>query len=200
MKAAHYITQLLQAWQDGDRDSGEELMRIIRPELECLARKHLRKEYRKNHTLETGGLIDEAYIRLVNQHAVWQNRAQFFAVASQLMRWILTDYAKDRAAAKRGGKNENLPLEAAENSCGKNMSLDDLIDLDEVLTRLEKVNKLHAKIVEYRFYAGLSIEETAAMLKIPEYTVSNGWRTAKAWLLKELTRKSDGNPKDDSAH
>lgn len=181
------ITQMLIKWGDGDREALDELIPLVYRELRRLAARHLRRE-RANHTLQTTDLIHEAYLRLVDQRNVrWQNRAHFFAVSGQLMRRILVDHARRRHRAKRGGSGITLPLVeglllAAEKSDSN------LLALDEGLLRLAAIDPRQSEIVELRFFSGLTIVETAAVLGISLTTVKDDLNLAKAWLRRELAR------------
>jgi RNA polymerase sigma factor (TIGR02999 family) len=179
------ITQTLIDWSNGDREALDRLIPVVYTELRRQAARHLRRE-RPGHTLLTTDLIHEAYLRLVDQKNVrWQNRAHFFAVAAQLMRRILVDHARRRNRAKRGGSGIVLPLDegllvAAEKSD------EHLLALDEALMRLAAIDGRQSQIVELRFFSGLSIEETAAVLGVSLTTVKDDMNMAKAWLRREL--------------
>ncbi len=184
------ITAMLQAWGRGEREASDELVRLVYHELCRQARYHLRRE-RANHTLQTSALINEAYIKLVEQRSVkWESRTHFFALAAEMMRRILVDHAKTKHRQKRGGKEANLPLEAALTIKTDEREID-FIALDEALTRLSEIDRQQAKIVELRYFSGLSIEETAKVLEISKATVKRDWTMAKAWLRHELTRKGN---------
>ena len=178
------ITQLLVAWSEGNRTALDELVPLVHSELRRIARNYMRGE-RKGHTLQTTALINEAYVRLVDQkHVKWQNRAHFLALASELMRRILVDYARRRQSQKRGGAALQVTLsEAAEVS---NQRTPDLLALDEALTSLAEIDPRRSRVVELRFFGGLSIEETAEVLKVSDTTVERDWTIAKAWLHKTL--------------
>jgi RNA polymerase sigma factor (TIGR02999 family) len=178
------ITQLLVAWSEGNRTALDELVPLVHSELRRIARNYMRGE-RKGHTLQTTALINEAYVRLVDQkHVKWQNRAHFLALASELMRRILVDYARRRQSQKRGGAALQVTLsEAAEVS---NRRTPDLLALDEALTSLAEIDPRRSRVVELRFFGGLSIEETAEVLKVSDTTVERDWTIAKAWLHKTL--------------
>ena len=179
------ITEMLKAWSGGDREAAENFMPHVYDELRRQAHRYLRRE-RENHTLQTAGLVNEAYIRLIDQKNVtWQNRAHFFGIASQMMRRILVNYAVGRSRDKRGGGAIQITLdEATVGSC--NESDEQLIALDQALTRLETLDERQARIVEMKYFTGLSIEETAEVLKISPATVKREWTMAKAWLRSEL--------------
>jgi RNA polymerase sigma factor (TIGR02999 family) len=179
------VTQLLVAWSNGDREALDQLMPMVYAELRRQAARHLRRELAA-HTLQTTDLIHEAYLRLVDQRKVqWQNRAHFFAIAAQLMRRILIDHARRRQRVKRGGSAIALPLEegllvAAEKSEA------DVLALDEALTRLAAMDSRQSQIVELRYFSGLSIEETAAVIGLSPTTVKDDLNLAKAWLRREI--------------
>jgi RNA polymerase sigma-70 factor (ECF subfamily) len=160
---------------------------LVNAELHRQASRYLRRE-RAGHTLQTTALIHEAYLKLIDQREInWQNRAHFFGIAAQMMRRILVDYAKARHREKRGGIGENLPLEEAALVVSEEKSID-LIALDEALTRLFEFDERHARIVELRYFSGLSIDETAEALGISPATVKSDWKSAKAWLYQEITK------------
>jgi len=160
-------------------------MPVVYAELHRQAASYLRRE-RVGHTLQATALINEAYLKLIDQREVnWQNRAHFFGIAAQAMRRILVDHARTRHRDKRGGDAENLPLEAAQFATSDDGTVD-LIALDEALTRLALLDERQSRIVELRFFSGLSVEETAEALGVSPATVKNEWRTAKAWLFQEL--------------
>jgi RNA polymerase sigma factor (TIGR02999 family) len=186
------ITALLKAWSGGDAAALNRLTPLVYAELRSLARRYLRHESPGN-TLQTTGLVHEAYLRLVDAKGVdWQDRAHFFAVSAQMMRRILVDAARARASAKRGGGARRIEHSTA-------LNLDqiphpglergaELIALDDALNVLEQLNPRHARVVELRFFAGLSVEETASVLNVSPQTVIRDWKLAKAWLRRELTR------------
>jgi RNA polymerase sigma factor (TIGR02999 family) len=179
------ITRWLNEWSSGNENALDALMPIVYAELHRQAASYLRRE-RIGHTLQATALINEAYLKLVDQRDVnWQNRAHFFGIAAQAMRRILVDHARTRHRDKRGGSAENLPIEAAEFAVSGKDTVD-LIALDEALTRLGQLDERQARIVELRFFSGLSVEETAEALGVSKATVKNEWRTAKAWLFQEL--------------
>jgi len=181
------ITQMLQEWSGGKQEALDALLPLVYEELHRQASRYLRRE-RRDHTLQTTALIHEAYLKLIDQREVnWQNRAHFFGIAAQAMRRILVDYAKARHRAKRGGIGEDLPLEEAALVVSEERSID-LVALDEALTRLAKFDERQARIVELRYFSGLSIEETAEVLRISPATVKSDWNVAKAWLRYEITR------------
>jgi RNA polymerase sigma factor (TIGR02999 family) len=179
------VTGLLVAWSDGDDSALEKLIPLVYAELHKQAKRYLKGE-RQDHTLQTTALVNEAYLRLIDSSKVrWQNRAHFFAVAAQLMRRILVDFARSRNYQKRGGGAQQVSLEQAMViSSEKN---EDLVALDDALQSLAVIDERKAKIVEMRFFGGLSVEETAEVLKVSPDTVMRDWRLAKVWLLKELS-------------
>ncbi len=179
------ITVLLNAASAGDKIAPDKLLELVYDDLRRLAAKYMQNE-RNYHTLQATALVHEAFIRLVDwKNVTWQNRAQFFAVAAQVMRKILVDHARRRSAQKRDGGQKILLDEAVSFSREKEL---DLLALEEILSALEKIDKRQAKIVELRFFGGLSIEETAYVLNISETTVKSEWTFAKAWFQRELTR------------
>ncbi len=181
------ITEMLRQWSDGKQEVLESLLPLVYDELHRQAARYLRRE-RSNHTLQTTALINETYLKLINQREVnWQNRAHFFGIASQVMRRILVDYAKSRHRDKRGGVGEDLPLDGVTLAVSGDKGID-LEALDEALTRLAEFDKRQAQIVELRYFSGLSIEETAEVLRISPTTVKSDWKSAKAWLYREITK------------
>ena len=181
------ITQMLREWSGGKQEALDALLPLVYEELRRQASRYLRRE-RAGHTLQTTALIHETYLKLIDQREVnWQNRAHFFSIAAQAMRRILVDYARQRHREKRGGIGEDLPIEAAALAVSGERSID-LVALDEALTRLAAFDERQARIVELRYFSGLSVEETAEALRISPATVKNDWRTAKAWLFQEITR------------
>ncbi|HEX8566884.1 MAG TPA: sigma-70 family RNA polymerase sigma factor [Pyrinomonadaceae bacterium] len=182
------ITLLLKEWSDGRREALDALMPLIYEELRRQAARYLKKE-RGNHTLQTTALINEAYLKLIDQReVVWQNRAHFFAIAAQAMRRILVDYARERHREKRGGAAENLPLDEALTIVSPEKSVD-LVALDDALNRLAKFDARQARIVELRYFSGLSIDETAEILGVSNVTVRRDWDLAKSWLQLQLKSK-----------
>jgi RNA polymerase sigma factor (TIGR02999 family) len=191
MTPAQNVTELLVAWGNGDKSARDELMPLVYQELHRLAHHYMKNES-PGHTLQTSALVNEAFMRLVDQKNVkWQNRAHFFGIAAQLMRRILVDYARSRRYAKRGGGMRDLPLEEAlVISQERN---EEVIALDETLERLAEFDPRKSKIVEFRFFAGLSIEETAEVLAVSPGTVMRDWTLAKAWLRREMTAPKSGS-------
>jgi len=184
------ITQLLDAWSDGDRSALEELAPLVHEELRRLAHHYMRGE-RPGHILQTSALVNEAYLRLIDWKNVrWQNRAHFFAVAAQFMRRILVDLARERRFQKRGGGV--LPVSLSE-AAGFALEREaDLVALDEALAALAEMDERKGKVVELRFFGGMSVEEVADVLKVSKETVMRDWRLAKVWLLRELSREAAG--------
>jgi len=182
------ITEMLHDWSDDHRaDSADALLKLVYTELRRQAHRYLQKE-RRGHTLQTTALVHEAYLKLINQKSVaWESRLHFFAVAATMMRRILIDYAKTKHRVRRGGSNEDLPLEDTLTISVSETDFD-LLALDEALTRLAAKETHLAKIVELRFFSGLDVVETAEVLGISESTVKRDWQMAKAWLHRELTR------------
>jgi RNA polymerase sigma factor (TIGR02999 family) len=181
------VTKLLEDWSHGDQAALDRLMPLVHHELQRLAHRHLSRE-RPGHTLQTTALVNEAYLRLVDQREVhWQNRTHFFAIAAQLMRRILIDYARKRGYAKRGGGALHVALD--EVAVLSPERAPDLIDLDEALDKLAAVDHQACRVVELRYFGGLTIEETAESLGLSVDKVKGEWSTAKAWLYKEM-RKS----------
>ena len=182
------ITEMLRDWSENRRnDQGDALLELVYAELRDQAHRHLRKE-RPGHTLQTTGLVHEAYLKLTKQRNIsWESRSHFFAVAATMMRRILIDYAKTKHRLRRGGIHSDLPLENALTISVSETDID-LLALDEALNRLAEKDKHLAKIVELRFFSGLDVVETAKVLEISESTVKRDWQMAKAWLHRELTR------------
>lgn len=184
------VTRLLINWTNGDKGALEELMPLVYGELRRLAGRYLRRE-RADHTLQSTALVNEAFLRLVDQKNVqWQNRAHFFGVAAQMIRRILVDHARAHQAGKRGGGAPKLSLDEA---LGVPERKDlDLLALDEALTGLAKMDEQQSRIVELRFFGGLSIEDTAEVLGISPATVKRDWTMAKAWLYRDMMGRAQG--------
>ena len=184
------ITKLLCAWSEGDQSALEELTPIVYDELHRLARRYMRHE-RPGHSLQTTALVNEAYMRLVDYERMrWQNRAHFFAVSAQLIRRILVEHAR-RHNVKRGGGIPHVSLDEAAIVGGSRSP--DLVALDDAMKTLAQVDPRKEQVVEMRFFGGLSVEETAEVLKVSPVTVMRDWSTARAWLYRELASKtSDG--------
>jgi RNA polymerase sigma factor (TIGR02999 family) len=181
----HEITRILQAWHGGDREALNQLIPFVYDELHRQAARYLRRE-RPNHSLQTTALINETYLRLVEQRNTrWQNRAHFFAIAAQLMRRILVDYARARTRVKRGGDDLRVPFDDALLRVVEKSDVD-LLALDEALTRLAEIDDQQSRIIELRYFSGMSIEETAEALGISPATVKRDWQMAKAWLHHQL--------------
>ncbi len=200
------VTQLLASWRGGNEAALGELTGLVYQELRSLAQRHLRRE-RSNHTLQRTALVNEAFVRLVNQQSVdWQSRAHFFGLASNLMRRILVDHARARLASKRGSGVDAVSLDEIVNpteaddsgaSAGPRYAEpgqvdgetdEDVAAIDEALTRLGALDERQAKIVEMRYFGGLTIEETATAIGISDATVKREWTLARAWLRRELSR------------
>jgi RNA polymerase sigma factor (TIGR02999 family) len=180
------VTQLLQKWSEGEEQALDRLLPQIHDELRKLAASYLRRE-RSDHTLQPTALVNEAFLKLVDQRsAKWQNRAHFFGIAAQAMRRILVDHARAHAASKRGGALRKVPLDDAILVGG---AVDvDVLALDDALTRLAALDPQQSRIVELRFFGGLTMEETAEVMHISPATVGREWRMAKAWLAAEVGR------------
>jgi RNA polymerase sigma factor (TIGR02999 family) len=179
------ITELLLAWSEGEQDALRKLAPLVYGELHRLAHHYMAGE-RTGHTLQSTALVNEAYLRLVDSSRVkWQNRAHFFAVSAQLMRRILVDFARSRQYAKRGGKAHVVSLDevaVVDEECAE------LAALDDAMNALSAIDPRKSRVVELRFFGGLSVEETAEVLKVSGETVSRDWRLAKVWLRRELSR------------
>jgi len=187
-REASEITQMLREWSSGGKQEAlDKLMPLVYDELHRQAARFLRKE-RQGHTLQTTALINEAYLKLVKQRSVnWESRTHFFAIAAQAMRRILVDYAKTTHRKKRGGDDLKLSLEEAMQVAAKEGSVD-LIALDEALNKLAEQDERQARVVELRYFSGLSLEETAEALHISRATVATDWNMAKVWLYRELRK------------
>jgi RNA polymerase sigma factor (TIGR02999 family) len=182
------VTQLLLDWSEGDHEALDQLVPLVYDELRRIAHRHLHAE-RPDHTLTTTALVHEAYFKLVDQNRVqWKNRAQFFALSSQAMRRILLMYARTRNRQKRGGGQQPLPLDEALMLSETRAEV--LIDLDEALTRLEALDERMVRLVECRYFGGLTIEETAEALDVSAATVKREWRAARAWLHDALREQA----------
>ena len=182
------VTILLRAWSGGDQCALDQLVPILYRELKRIAKRYMMRE-RKEHTLQPTALVNEAFLRLVDVHGVqWQDRAHFFALSAQMMRRILVNYALARGAGKRGGSARKVSLEDAMIASPDGDS--QVVELDEALQQLAKFDPRKAQIVELRFFAGLSVEETAAVLKVSPQTVLRDWSLSKTWLSREMGRAS----------
>lgn len=178
------VSQLLRAWSDGDRRALDKLTPIVYEELRRLARRYMKGE-RAGHSLQTSALVNEAYMRLVDYKRMqWQDRAHFFAVSAQLMRRILVEHAR-RHNLKRGGGVQHVSLEDAA-AVGSERAAD-LVALDDAMNALARLDSRKLQVVEMRFFGGLSVEETAEVLKVSPVTVMRDWNSAKAWLYREMT-------------
>jgi RNA polymerase sigma factor (TIGR02999 family) len=181
------VSKLLLNWGQGDQGAREALIPLVYDELRRLARRYLRRE-RRDHTLQSAALVNEAYLRLIRQeHPQWQNRAHFFGVAAQLMRHILVDHARNRAAAKRGAGAPRLTLDP-DIALPQERDVD-LMALDDALNQLAALDPQQSRLVELRFFGGLSIEETSVVLGVSPATVKREWATARAWLQREMRNK-----------
>jgi len=181
------VSELLVKWNHGDQEALNQLMPLVYGELRKLARRYLRQE-RPDHTLQTTALVHEVYLKLIDQKLHdWQNRMHFFAITAQMMRRILVDYARGYRATKRGGACFKLSLDdAAEIAVGKNP---DLIMLDDALSALSVMDPQQGRVIELRVFAGLTVEETAKVLKISPRTVKREWGMARAWLHQQMNRQ-----------
>ena len=185
MSASESVTQLLFEWSHGDQRALDKLMPLVHSELHRLASNYLRRE-RQNHTLQPTALVNEAYLKLIDQkHARWQNRAQFFGVSAQLMRRILVDHARQHQAEKRGGQSQQRLSITGAGQLATKPDID-LLALHEALEELKTFDPQQERIVELRFFGGLSIEETAEVLGIGHATVERDWKMARAWLRRKL--------------
>jgi RNA polymerase sigma factor (TIGR02999 family) len=178
------VTQLLMKWGEGDQSALDKLMPLVYDELRRVASNYLRRE-RQNHTLQPTALVNEAYMKLVDQKAHWQNRAQFYGVAAQLMRRILVDHARQHQAAKRGGTHQQR-LSITSARAVADAPAVDLLAVHEALEELKQFDPQQERIVELRFFGGLSIDETAEVLGVGHATVERDWKMARAWLRKKL--------------
>jgi RNA polymerase sigma factor (TIGR02999 family) len=177
-------TDLLRAWSNGDRSAFDQLIPLVDKELRTLADRYMRQE-RPDHTLQTTALVNEAYVRLIDVNRIaWQSRTHFLAVAAQTMRRILVDFARRRGRQKRGGELVLVTLDEARD-VGQERATD-LVALDDALTALAAFDDRMSQVVELRFFGGLTVEETADALRVSPETVMRDWKTAKAWLLREL--------------
>jgi len=182
------VTQLLQGWRGGDRNALDALVPLVYKELRRLAHFQLRDE-RQDHTLQSAALVNEAYVRLVGlKTPQWESRTHFFAIAAQLMRQILVDYARRHGSAKRGGSVCKLSLDDAL-VVARRKALD-VVALDDALQELARIDERQSRVVELRFFGGLTLEEISAALEIGPATVQRDWTSARAWLYREISRKS----------
>ena len=182
--STHEVTGLLQAWSAGDEQALEKLMPLVYGELRRSARHYMAGE-RAGHTLQTTALVNEVYLRLLDLRRIsWQNRAQFLAICAQMMRRILTDFARSRRSQKRGGHTPPILFDEARFVCKRSS---DLAALDDALNALASIDQRKSKVVELRFFGGLSVKETAEVLQVSSETVMRDWKLAKVWLLRELS-------------
>lgn len=188
LPSTHEVTQLLKAWSTGDQQALEKLTPLVYEQLHQVAQRCMAGE-RSGHTLQTTALVNEVYLRLVDCGQMnWQDRAHFFAMSAKLMRRILIDFARSRGYQKRGGGVLQMSLDEAPSVCNERDA--NLLALDDALRALAVVDERKSKVVELRFFGGLSIEETAEVLRVSVETIVRDWRLAKVWLLREL---SEGN-------
>jgi len=186
----HDVTELLRAWTEGDAAALEKLTPLVYEHLHRLAHSYMTQEA-PGHTLQTTPLINEAYLRLIDAGRVsWQNRAHFFAMCAKVMRQILTDFARSRLSVRRGAEAQHLSLD--ESLTVSRQPRTDLVALDEALDRLAGVDPRKSQVVEMRFFGGLSVEETAEVLKVSPETVKRDWRLARSWLVRELIPSEPG--------
>ena len=185
------VTRLLLAWNDGEESAGTRLMDAVYAELRQLARAHLLRE-RRDHSLPATALVHEAYLKLVDQRrARWRNRTQFFAIASQVMRRLLIDHARARAASKRGAQ---LTVALEDLDVPSPVRAPDVIALDAALEKLATLDRRQARLVELRFFGGLTVDEAAAVLDVAAITAKRDWVLARTWLYRELGGRDDGPP------
>jgi RNA polymerase sigma factor (TIGR02999 family) len=189
-RTPHEVTQLLVAWGDGDQSALDKLMPLVYDELHRMAHRYMAQE-RPEHTLQTSALVNEAYVRLIDQKNVhWQNRAQFFGIAATSMRRILVGYARRRKRVKRGAGALQVSLDEA--AILSNERASEMVAIDEALEKLAAVDPRKSQVVELRFFGGLSIDETAEVLHVSPGTVMRDWTLAKAWLRQEISRDTAG--------
>ena len=192
LTTTHEITRLLRAWSTGDREALGKLTPLIHEELHRAAHHYMIRE-KPGHTLQTTALVNEAYVRLMDGSGTdWRDRAHFFDVCAQLMRHILTDYARSRQSAKRGGAAPHVSLDGA--AVVSSEPTEDLLAIDNALKKLAEFDPRKSQIVELRFFGGLDMEETAEVLKVSTATVSRDWKLAKTWLLQELNPQQRDEP------
>lgn len=190
------VTQLLKAMRTGDERAAEELLPLVYQELHRLARAYMRRE-RVEHTLQPTALINEAYLRLAHNDVDWQNREHFIGVAAQVMRRVLVDYARQHNAQMRGGELKRVEFD--EGFAVSNERMEEVVSLDEALSKLAVANPRQARVVELRYFAGLSVEQIAAMLGIAERSVKRDWALARVWLFRELRPNTGGYQKTHDA-
>jgi RNA polymerase sigma factor (TIGR02999 family) len=187
MTSTEAVTQLLIDWNNGDKAALDQLMPLVYAELHRLASSYLSRE-RSDHTLQPTALVNEAYLRLIKQNSIaWENRAQFFGIAAQMMRRVLVNHARDRHADKRGGHALRISLDDAISFFEERDV--NLVALDEALNALAELDPQQSRVVEMRFFGGLTIEEIAGQLNISPATVKRDWSTAKLWLLREISKQ-----------
>lgn len=182
-ESSHDVTRLLLEWGAGDRQAAERLMPLVYDELRKLARDYLRRE-RPDHTLQPTALVNEAFLKLVDQRRGFENRHHFFGIAAQAMRRVLVDHARVRASEKRGGVRRRVTLDDADVPTGERAA--ELLALDEALEKLAEVFPRKARVVELRFFGGFGVDETAEILGVSDKTVMREWESAKLWLYREL--------------
>lgn len=183
--SAHNLTELLVEWREGDKSALDKLTPLVYDELRRIAHRYVRRE-RNGHTLQTTALVNEAYVRLAgSKNIAWQNRAHFFAATAQVMRNVLIDHARRRLFAKRGGQVQQVAMDEAVTAMSEQRA-DELVVLDEALNELAKMDERKARVVELRYFGGLSLEETADLLDVSLMTVRRDWRAAKAWLFRRM--------------
>jgi RNA polymerase sigma-70 factor (ECF subfamily) len=190
--SAKEVTQLLMDWRNGDQTALDKLMPLVYDELHRLAHRYMRRE-RPGHTLQTSALVNEAYLRLVGQREMeWQSRAHFFAIAAQVMRHLLVDYARRRKYAKRGGDRIQVTLDEVVGATSGQPA--EIIALHEALEKLAAIDQRKSQLVELRYFGGMSVEETAEVLGVSGITVKREWLKAKAWLYREIDRGGSLKP------
>jgi RNA polymerase sigma-70 factor, ECF subfamily len=188
------ISEVLMAWGNGNEDALNGLMPMVYPELRRVARQHLARQF-PDHSLESAALVNEAYLKLIRAHGIrCESRLQFFALCAQIIRRILVDHARNRLSAKRGGGAVQIPLD--ETLIGAPTGGVEVLALNEALTSLSKVDPRKGRVVELRYFGGLSVEETAEVLRVSPETAKRDWKMAKAWLLRELSggRRDGASP------
>ena len=189
MQQAGEITGLLANWRGGDRGALDRLLPLIHTELHRLARRHLGRE-RNDHSMQPSSLVQEAFLRILpGVDAGWRDRAHFFAVASQVMRHVLVDYARQRQRAKRGGAAVHIPIDAAVVLSPD--QVDEIVAVDIALERLARTDERKSRVFEMRFFGGMSVEETAEVLRVAPNTVIRDWNFARTWLRRELVREGE---------
>jgi RNA polymerase sigma factor (TIGR02999 family) len=196
------VTRLLQAWRDGDRTALDDLIPLVYRELHGIASRHLARE-RPGHTLQSTALVHEAFLRLLGQRDVdWQNRAHFFAIAASQMRRILVDHARRNAADKRGGAVRPMAIDDGFDIAAPSIGLErvDALALDAALQQLEALDPTQGRVVELRYFGGLTIEETATVLGLSTGSIKREWTTARAWLFRALEQGRSGNAAGEDVH